>query len=942
MEGVEDKEAPYQKEIYQSIVQIYKGNLFAIRSGGAFPLPRLALNIGDLRNLSDGLAHCWGFGATPRIGAGFTALNFRMAEITKRPDRAEVAKRVERAEKLLQKGKTAEALDEYLLVLKDDTENDVVRQLAADLCLSLSRNVDAVRLLGELFERQVGIGDATRASLTYKKLARHGNPTWLQKVRFGQLLEGSNKKLAVGTYEAALLDLAKLGKKQEAVEILDRIVALEPIAANLLRVAELASELGNHKSAAAAFQRLAQLAAAEGSDPSQWYERAYQEDASDPAIALAYGKTLLAQGQAGAAIFILEPQLNAGQPTVELQEAYANALLATGRYNEAEPLVWKLFEQNPARVQQVIALIGHFLDANQDEDAVVLARNLEQFQRRRGERRQFIAIMQDITGTHRPSPQMLEFLSELYNSSNRENDYCQTLLQLFDLYCESKDYAKAAECLDRAAEVDPYEPGHLKRLDMLKGKVEEGRFKVISTRFSSAAKAPEEPLPSDERTLGAGTLQDLMLQAEILVQYGMRNKAVERLQRIQELFPREEERNEDLQRLYMSAGVTPRYAGSAPLPPPTAAAANPAPVAAVQAAPVATDPGTDVRSFTRVAEITRKLYHQGTAPAVLNTAVKEIGSHWDATRCIAAMGKPGSPLTTVDEFCAEGIKKASAGAIVELIGCLQRAVDGHEPLAINDAAKSLAVQSAKKSIGELGASSILAIPLSDGEGTVGILVLVHSRQRTWQPADMVVLKTLSEQIVIALNNVGLRRLVKNLSVTDEKSGLLKRASYLDLLLAESKRAIQNSTALSVLLIQFGKSAQMIKEHGEAEVQAVMQKVGQLFGANIRSNDLAFRYDTTTIAILLGETAEKEGLLAIEKLRKIIGEVKIPAKDSAEEGTALQFSAGLAEAVIRAEYDPIDVVTEVINRAEQALSQANAQGAGKAVALAPALAAGAVA
>ena len=121
---------------------------------------------------------------------------------------------MERAEKLLQKGKTADALEEYLLVLRDDTENDVVRQLAADLCLSLSRNADAVKLLGDLFERQVGAGDATRASLTYKKLARHGSPTWQQKFRFGQLLEGSNKKLAVGTYEAALTDLGKLGQEE--------------------------------------------------------------------------------------------------------------------------------------------------------------------------------------------------------------------------------------------------------------------------------------------------------------------------------------------------------------------------------------------------------------------------------------------------------------------------------------------------------------------------------------------------------------------------------------------------------------------------------------------------------------------------------------------------------------------------------------------------------
>src|ERR1700724_4726742 len=162
-----------------------------------------------------------------------------MPEITKRLDRAELGKRVERAEKLLQKGKTADALEEYLFVLRDDADNDVVRQLSADLCLSLNRNADAVRLLGELFERQVGVGDATRASLTYKKLARHGSPTWEQKFCFGQLLEGSNKKLAVGTYESALSDLAKLDNKKGALQVLGRGVALEPVKANFLRVAKL-------------------------------------------------------------------------------------------------------------------------------------------------------------------------------------------------------------------------------------------------------------------------------------------------------------------------------------------------------------------------------------------------------------------------------------------------------------------------------------------------------------------------------------------------------------------------------------------------------------------------------------------------------------------------------------------------------------------------------
>ena len=180
-------------------------------------------------------------GVNPRIKAGVSVPRPPMPE---NPNRAEIARRVEKAEKLLQKGKTADALAEYLQILESDPQNDNVRQMAADLCLSLNKGAQAVRLLGELFERQVAATDATRASLTYKKLARYANPTWEQKVRFGQLLEHSNKKLAIGTYENALEDLQRQGRKEEVLLVLRRIVSLEPSQTNHLRVAELSAELG--------------------------------------------------------------------------------------------------------------------------------------------------------------------------------------------------------------------------------------------------------------------------------------------------------------------------------------------------------------------------------------------------------------------------------------------------------------------------------------------------------------------------------------------------------------------------------------------------------------------------------------------------------------------------------------------------------------------------
>jgi diguanylate cyclase (GGDEF)-like protein len=430
----------------------------------------------------------------------------------------------------------------------------------------------------------------------------------------------------------------------------------------------------------------------------------------------------------------------------------------------------------------------------------------------------------------------------------------------------------------------------------------------------------------------------------------MRNKAVERLQRIQELFPREEERNEDLQRLYLAAGVTPSYAGSAPLPA-AVSVATPAVAAAPAAAAPATDPMAEMRNVTRVAEITRKLYHQTTAAAVLTTAVNEIGGHWDVSRCVALMRTPGSPPTAVQEFCGKGVKEGSSAAIKEVMCALQDLLlstssaggtPSGEPILIADAQKGAELQAVRKALVELGTTAVLALPLSNGEDSVGVLALLHNKPRAWPQTDAVVLKTLADQMVIALNNAGLRRLVKNLSVTEEESGLLKRSSYLDLLLAESKRAAQNASPLSVLLLQFGRSAALIKEYGEAAVESAMGKIGQQFAANIRTNDLAFRYDATTIAIILGDTAEKEAMMAIEKLRKVIAEVRLTDKAGSGNGHALEFSAGLAEAVVRESYDPVDIVTEVINRAEFALAASTVQGPGKIVALGAALVAGAVA
>jgi diguanylate cyclase (GGDEF)-like protein len=165
---------------------------------------------------------------------------------------------------------------------------------------------------------------------------------------------------------------------------------------------------------------------------------------------------------------------------------------------------------------------------------------------------------------------------------------------------------------------------------------------------------------------------------------------------------------------------------------------------------------------------------------------------------------------------------------------------------------------------------------------------------------------------------------------------LKRASYLDLLMGEVRRATQQTSPVTVLLMRFGERAAIVKEQGEAAADSLMQRLGQLVAANVRQNDLAFRYAANAIAIVLGETAENEALRVVEKMRRLI------ATAIGDKQIATSFNAGVAEAVVRQQFDPVDVVTEVINRVERALEKSVAEGPGKSVAITSMLSAAAVA
>lgn len=873
---------------------------------------------------------------------------------------ADIQKRLEKAEKYLQKGKQQEALTEYMEILKEYPANESARQTAADICLTLGLNEEAAELLTVLFDKYAASGDSSKAIVQFKKLIKVGNPTNDQKFRFAQFNEKSDRKHSLELYAECAAVYDNAGQHREALAAYKRAVLIDPNSAIFhKRLGELAEQLNDKKAASESYTKMAEL---DPENTNAWKEKAFLQDASNPITVYNYTVALLSAGQFEDVIRLTEPYSAGPASTPEFREVYARALVGAKRPAEAEPFILAIFDKDPSRVGEIAALLGMLIDIQDTLKATHLAQKVEQNMAKHNKRKEFIAMVQGVVAEHLPGPEFLEYLTHVYNSANRETDFCATLNQLFQLYYAAGNFLKAGEALDRICDVNPYDPGNAKNLDLLKGKLDSNRFNAIANRLqqvgAGAAAQTDGGGGDGEPATGGGAkddigaestvLEDFILQAEIFMQYGMRTKAVERLERIHKVFPREEDKNERLRALYNNAGFIPKYEAPAAPPPPTTgtpvspfgqapsygtggAAAGPAVL------PQLSNDENAVDNFTRVTEITRNIYRQSTVKGVLFAAVNDVGRHYNASRCVAGLITPGKSPTAALEYCSPGVKQSDVQHIVKLLGALTNASvvaaeTGTGIVAIDNAPASPDMQDVLPSLTALGVKSLLAAPLIDATNDehVGLLMLQQcDQERKWRPTEGMVLKTIADQMVQAVNNAKLRSLMKNLAVTDEKSGLLKRASYIDVLLGETQRALQQNSTASLILISFGKATMLVKEIGEAGVEAMMQQIGQTLVTQVRQNDVAVRYDMTTAAIILPDTTDKNAFFVVEKMRKAFSGQKVPGI-----GRAVDLCVGIAEMVMQAQYEPVDIVTEVINRAEIALEGARAEGPNSAKSLAP--------
>ncbi len=371
-----------------------------------------------------------------------------------------------------------------------------------------------------------------------------------------------------------------------------------------------------------------------------------------------------------------------------------------------------------------------------------------------------------------------------------------------------------------------------------------------------------------------------------------------------------------MQNLYQMANWWPKSAPKAEAPKKTAVAA-PVPEEKPTSPTGRTGSYTaeTLRDLTKISEINQKIFRQQTPRAMLNTTANEVGAYLKATRTFAVIGVPGRPPEMSAEHFASGLKPAPAAQMVLLLAQVEKAVP--------DELGGLVVDVTEESIlKEMGLSTALGVTITDKEtqAPAGMLIVAHEKPHHWKPNQTYFLQAIGDQMLMSVSHTRLRSLVRRMGVSDERTGLLSRSSYVGCLLNEADRARTQGTPLSLAVLQIDRGADMLRQQGEMPLEKFLEQLARSLQPIVRQNDMAVKYTSWALAFILPDTSISGAQNLVEKLRRAAAGVR-PPWDS----TQVTLSAGIVEAAARQEFDSEDIVTDLMNRAEFTMEEARKRG-----------------
>jgi diguanylate cyclase (GGDEF)-like protein len=173
-------------------------------------------------------------------------------------------------------------------------------------------------------------------------------------------------------------------------------------------------------------------------------------------------------------------------------------------------------------------------------------------------------------------------------------------------------------------------------------------------------------------------------------------------------------------------------------------------------------------------------------------------------------------------------------------------------------------------------SPLAAVPLIYQERFMGVL-LVRSDDpaRIWQENEILLLRTVADQVTVAVNHARLFAQVQQQALTDGLTGCFNRRSFEMQLEKDLHLATRMRQPLSLIMLDVDKFKQVNDTYGHDAGDLALRTLAEGLREELRGVDTAARYGGEEFAVILPQADLDGALVVAERLRKRIEETQMP-------------------------------------------------------------------
>lgn len=491
---------------------------------------------------------------------------------------------IKEAQKFASKGQYDKAIAEWKKLIREYPNDANIYNTIGDLSLKKNAKPDAVDAYKKAADILAADGFTSKAIALYKKILNI-DP---KKVDVHLALADLNAEKglvgnALESYKVAADHYMQKKDMAAALGIYQKMADLNPSnVAFRIKLAEMYSREGLKKEAAKAYLEAADVYLSKEAfqEARQIFESVLSIDPNNKDVYFKAGVLYHKEGKFADACKALKPAFDADSSNKELADVYIDALIKTGRMEDAEDVIRKLLAQDDSLIDLRERLYRLLLSKKDYDSALAEAALLmdkkveaEEFGSAEEILREFIAQNPEHIGARRR-------LSAFYQNVKRDDDAVRELMNLADVLMSKGDRDGARTELQKALEISPASAEARQRLDVLDRPISPEPEAGTGEAAEISIPGLEESLQPQLQGIPPAGLEDQVVQQpkakpsieedpsieeaftelDVLIKYGLTGKAVEQLESLSIKFPSSIRIKTRLKELYHAQGNVQKFA----------------------------------------------------------------------------------------------------------------------------------------------------------------------------------------------------------------------------------------------------------------------------------------------------------------------------------------------------------------------------------------------